>query len=41
MLLDAIKAAVRTYIPVAGNKIKRVDHVNANDTMISALYYSD
>lgn len=41
MLLDAIKTAVKTYIPVAGNKIKRVDHVNANDTMISALYYSD
>ena len=41
MLLDAIKAAVRTYIPVAGNKIKRIDHVNANDTMISELYYSD
>ena len=41
MLLDAIKTAVKAYIPVAGNKIKRGDHVNANDTMISALYYSD
>ena len=41
MLLDAIKIAVKNYIPVAGNKIKRVDHVNANDTIISELYYSD
>lgn len=41
MLLDAIKIAVKNYIPVAGNKIKRIDHVNANDTIISALYYSD
>jgi len=41
MLLEAIKTAVKNYIPVAGNKIKRGDHVNANDEMISALYYSD
>jgi hypothetical protein len=41
MLLEAIKNAVKNYIPLAGNKIKRVDHVNANDKIIEELYYSD
>lgn len=41
MLLEAIKNAVKNYIPLAGNKIKRVDHVYANDKIIEELYYSD
>ena len=41
MLLEAIKNSVKNYIPLAGNKIKRVDHVNANDKIIEELYYFD
>lgn len=41
MLLEEIKKLVKNYIPLAGNKIKREDHVNANDKIIEELYYFD